>query len=68
MKYFKCSDNQNCANLWILRQVRLLDNKKTKLFYIEHICTLNPYIPRDMLQFLLFIILSGSGLGVGISR
>ena len=25
IKYFKCSDVQNCANLWILRQVRLLD-------------------------------------------
>ena len=27
IKYFKCSDVQNCANLWILRQLRLLDNK-----------------------------------------
>ena len=32
IKYFKCLDVQNCANLWILRQVRLLDNKN-----IEHI-------------------------------
>ena len=27
IKYFKSLDVQNCANLWILRQVRLLDNK-----------------------------------------
>ena len=34
IKYFKCSDVQNCGNLWILRQVRvrLLDNKKTTFF------------------------------------
>ena len=38
MKYFKCSaDVQNCANLWILRQVRLLDNKNTLFFYKEHV-------------------------------
>ena len=28
IKYFECSDIQKCANLWILRQVRLLDNKE----------------------------------------
>ena len=28
IKYFKCSDVQNWANLWILRQERLLDNKE----------------------------------------
>ena len=27
IKYFKCSDVQNCANLWILSLVRLLDYK-----------------------------------------
>ena len=46
IKYFKCSDVQNCANLWILRQVRLLDNKEH--MYIKS-------IHRDLLQYLLFI-------------
>ena len=48
IKYFKCSDVQNCANLWILRQVpvRLLENK-------EHMCIKS--IHRDLLQYLLFI-------------
>ena len=46
IKYFKCSDVQNSANLWILRQVRLLDNKEH--MYIQ-------FIHRDLLQYLLFI-------------
>ena len=54
IKYFKCSDVQNCANLWILRQGRLLDNKTN---FLHSTCTLNfyPYIRRHMLQYLLFI-------------
>ena len=46
IKYFKCSDVKNCANLWILRQVSLLDNKEH--MYIKS-------IHRDLLQYLLFI-------------
>ena len=48
IKYFKCSEGQNCANLWILRQVRLLDNKEH--MYIKS-------IHRDLLQYLLFYTL-----------
>ena len=42
IRYFKCSDAQNCANLWILRQARLLDNKK-KHFVTLNMCTLSDY-------------------------
>ena len=45
IKYFKCSDVQNCVNLWILRQVRLL--------IIRHMYIKS--IHRDLLQYLLFI-------------
>ena len=48
IKYFKCSVVQNGANLRILRQVRLLDNKKT--FFLH-----KTYEHRDMLHYLMFI-------------
>ena len=55
IKYFNCSDVQNCANLLILRPGRLLDYKEHRTYGKK--CTLNPYIllHRDLLQYLLFI-------------
>ena len=36
IKYFKCSDVQNCANLWILRPVRLFDYKE-HITYVKNV-------------------------------